>query len=698
MAYTLDEFWVPHFQGVVRPTLAQPLTGWSVTLEGNPSFVEAELSLRRDMGDLDSPIWFVAAPGVVGKSTLAREISARTGAVFLDLATADTVAGYYLAGGLDRNELLGAWERGETAVVIDALDEARMRVPEDSFRHFLSDVVEKTSGRDIPTVLFGRMGVVEEAREIIFLYHDLECPVLDIDFFDPPRAVHFVMGALSRLKDLPAYEGLADRLATHRQVYRTVAERFVKKLADATASDAARFAGYAPVLEAVASVLAGVPNVGKIEELPESVQQQALRNLTQRILEREAEKLREQVKASIPENVRQMLYTPEEQLARVAAKVFDIAEPPIPPDVPQQYIETYEIALRSSVDQHPFLDGTGRSPSGAVFSAVITAGALQSSLAGVEDVAVREASNVSQSPNPFLIDFYLEGLDATGTDTPIVVPEHIVLLYESMQARASAGQIVQLSVEGDEGGEEADVEIIHVNADEEDVSHRILNCITLRTTQAGTLLFSRQVSRVTVDAPELDVVIGGGSQVEIITPVSISVARLTFNCPDLVVLSGKMRIGDSDGTATLEATELQESAVRRVPLVREGATLQVSWPGASEYPWTGLQSKGDPEDEPYIHDALIGLSRLIIAFRAHGQGQLARYKGKIEHARMTKGALGDAIRERLLQDNILSQQGNLYLLDSSRLGEIVGATYIDLKLKRFNHKVREYVSSIVDHV
>lgn len=90
MHYTIDSFWIRRLDGVVRPTAALTLPGWSVETSPNPWFVEADLLLRDGFNDLAAPIWFVAAPGAVGKSTLAKEISARTGAVYLDLANADT--------------------------------------------------------------------------------------------------------------------------------------------------------------------------------------------------------------------------------------------------------------------------------------------------------------------------------------------------------------------------------------------------------------------------------------------------------------------------------------------------------------------------------------------------------------------------------------------------------------------------------
>ena len=83
-----------------------------------------------------------------------------------------------------------------------------------------------------------------------------------------------------------------------------------------------------------------------------------------------------------------------------------------------------------------------------------------------------------------------------------------------------------------------------------------------------------------------------------------------------------------------------------------------------------------------------------MAFRSHSKGRLARFQDKIEHARMTKGALGVEIRHRLMRDKVLSLEDGMYFLDSAALGRVVGATYQDLKLKRFNNKVRAYVSSL----
>jgi hypothetical protein len=72
--------------------------------------------------------------------------------------------------------------------------------------------------------------------------------VFDIDFFDGSQARRFVMAALDRLSKKTDEDSLKNRLSDHRLVYEQAAAGFVSGLEQATVSDGARFAGYAPVL------------------------------------------------------------------------------------------------------------------------------------------------------------------------------------------------------------------------------------------------------------------------------------------------------------------------------------------------------------------------------------------------------------------------------------------------------------------
>jgi hypothetical protein len=691
MGYAIEDFWIHRLTGVIPPPTRPTLAGWFIEATRNPSFVEAELRLREGYDDLTVPIWLVAAPGAVGKSTLAKEISARTGAVYLDLAKADTVAGNYLTGGLVKNDLLALWQAQNTTILIDALDEARLRVTQSSFEDFLKDMAGLGLKRTLPIVLFGRVGIIEEAW-LALSDAGLNCPVFDIDFFDTARANRFVVAALERLAKKAGYEAFAASLGTHSAVYSDAAARLVSGLEKASGADGNRFAGYAPVLEAVATVLAGVSNPAKLNDtVQQAMQGKILQQLADQVLEREAAKLRAQLPNVIPGNVKETLYAPREQLDRLIALVLGTVAPPLPTTLAQHHLAFYDTAVKNFVPQHPFLDGTGHQPSGAVFAAVLIAQALFSASSETVTGAEKQAGNGPHTPNPFLIDFYLGHASQKWGDNPVIPPEHVILLYESVKARAAVGDIVQLTIEGEEENDEADAEIQVVGA-ETRVSDRP-NRIRFRTSQAGVLRFGRQVNSVSVEAPHLDVIIGSGNPVEVIPPVSLNIARLSFNCSELVVQRGDNALQSDDAAVMIEAQRLLESKVASAPLVRKGTELSVSWPGAYSYPWTSFATDSNRAEEQHIEPALRSLRRLVLAFRSHSKGRLARFQDKIEHVRITKGP-GEAIRRRMMRDGILSLEGNMYFLDPDVLGRIAGATYQDLKLKRFNQTVRQYVASI----
>lgn len=696
MAYDIDGFWTQRLHGLVRPSSPPSMTGWSIQAAPNTSFVEAELTLRDGYDDLETPIWFVAAPGAVGKSTLAKAISARTGAVYLDLAKAETVAGNYLTGGLVKNRLFDAWQANKSTLLIDALDEARLRVTQNSFEDFLKDVETLVRGRTLPAVFFGRVGIVDEAW-LILADAGLSCPIFDIDFFDRGRSLRFIMAVLDRLSGEQKYRGLATSLKGHRAAYETATANFVTGLESASASDGTRFSGYAPVLEAVATALAEVTNPARLnDEVQRAMQGEILIELTEQILTREAGKIRAQLPDAFSDSAKNELYKRDEQLARLAALIYGTPTPLPATALPPQLIGPYETAVSGFLPNHPFLDGTGHQASGAVFAAAINANALFSKTEALLSAAEKHAGDGPHTPNPFLIDFYLD--EATGEDTtrirvsapegPMVPPEHVVALYESVRARGAARDIVRLTVEGDEG-DEADVEILIISGDGPTPIR-----IPLRTSQAGVLRFGRQVNGVSVDAPHLDVIIGSGNPVELIAPVTINAARVAFDCPELVIGRGDYASAAEDSAVTIEAGELLRSSVTSVPVVRRGADFSVWWPGAVTFPWSHFAGQAGGANGADVSDGLRALRRLVLAFRSHSKGRLARFKDKIEHARMTKGPIGIAVREKLLSDKILSVEGEMYFLNPTALGQVVGATYQDLKLKRFSERVRAYVASI----
>lgn len=145
--------------------------------------------------------------------------------------------------------------------------------------------------------------------------------------------------------------------------------------------------------------------------------------------------------------------------------------------------------------------------------------------------------------------------------------------------------------------------------------------------------------------------------------------------------------------------EFQDSiAEPATPLItlRAKAELKVTWPSAQAYPWNDYSMPQPKTEAPEIVDALRALRRLVIAFRSHSKGQLARFKDKIEHARMSKGDIGEALRKRLVDDKVLIVDGPMYFLDPKALGSVVGLSFQDAKVKSYGPRTRAYVQAVIE--
>ena len=195
----------------------------------------------------------MSAPGAVGKSTLARQIAFRTGSIYLDLAAAGPVGDNTLSGGLFQSRLAQNWQEGSIALLIDGLDEARLRVTQEAFEAFLHDVARLSRDRELPTVLFGRTRAIEDAW--LELYGQaVESALFEIGYYGPPQAIAFAEDLVRHLRPNDV----------HMRVRLTAAELLLSGLRQQTEQDGDRFAGYAPVLAAVADRVTSESNPGAL--------------------------------------------------------------------------------------------------------------------------------------------------------------------------------------------------------------------------------------------------------------------------------------------------------------------------------------------------------------------------------------------------------------------------------------------------
>ena len=673
--FTIDHFWSQRIT-VDRVELTGNTRGWNLIDNTVETFLEAPLNLSEEfaseMPPEDSPLLFVSAPGAVGKTTLAKEIACRTGAIYIDLAQSEPVGGHTLSGGLVRTGVYERWQEETTTVLVDGLDEARLRVTQEAFEAFLSDVLDLSVARKLPIVLFGRSGSVLDAWFIV-AERGAEVPVLEIGYFEVEDAIEF---AVAKLRvDHPK--------RSHPQTDRRAIVLLLERIRNQTESDGDRFAGYAPVLQAVAEQVSREENTGAlVAAIEKGVQSITLHDVASSILERERTKL-ESLNFEDPDLSRR-LYLQDEQMAHLASRIYGNPPPEFPPMNPVD-AKTYENALNTWVVDHPFLDGQDR-PSSAVFDAVIATWTLRKSRsAQAKAAAIERELARGLAANPFLSEIYTNEILRSGDS--YLPSEHVGIVYSSLRARLSLGDTAGMLIEAVEDAQDdedlkADVEISQLRRNAERV--RVLELYTERD---GMIRLGGHMEDLEIVAEEACVEIGCGMEAILVAPISVQCGLLSLEANKIFIEpSGVGPIS----SVVLEATEYSGHAMTSVPVVRGKATLGASWPGVRSHPWTNFAIEKTPVDDPKVEEALRRLRKFVISFRSHSRGSLARYQGKIEHRRMTKGT-GQYVLRLMVAKEILELNNSMYFLDSNRLADLTGLTYMDCMNWRFGRQAMEFV-------
>lgn len=675
--YTIDTFWVRRLGSLSKVKSSSLVKGWSIEYSGLSTFKEAPLTQStQEFGDgadpMKSPILLVSAPGAVGKSTLARQIAFATRSVYVDLAKADPVGGNTLSGGLARSKIYSSWEDGAITALIDGLDEATLKTTKEGFEAFLSDVAHLSADRDIPTVLFGRTGSILDAWLILTEQLGTDIAVFEIGYYPSEESVDFAEAQLTAANP--------DR--NHPQVDRQALALLLDKLRSETASDGDRFAGYAPVLQAVAERVARESNPQTlVSEMQQGVQSSVtLHSVVSAILNREKTKLK-RISFSDP-NLAQRLYSPEEQLDRLVARRYNTPAPKLPEMDPSD-AETYSNALETWVGEHPFLDGDSGTSS-VVFDAVITAWALKGDSA--VPAALQMELDKGNAANPFLYAFYF----GEKLDTACLPEHHIGVIYASLRAGLARGETASLYVaEPDEDGSSAlpvEVEIELTRRGKEASS-----LLRFNTGRGGTIYLGTDIKDVSLNMPSSRIEVGRGTEVVFTAPIDI-------HCKELAIVAKRVvaqNPPDSHtGVVFIQADELIGTPLAVVPLTRNEVQLRASWPGVHNYPWNSFAAdKQTHRDvDPGIEEALRRFRKFVVEFRAHGHGGLARSRLKIESPRMIKGT-GRAVLDAMLAAGIVRRDEARYYLNTRTLGELTGTTYESCMTYQFGHKAVAFVEN-----
>ena len=704
--FTLDHFWknrLPAYRPLAVGALEEK--GWTFHGIRPKVFVEAPLHRVLDAGNelelsapSESQIILVSAAGAVGKSTLARVVAAETGAVFCDLAEAGGVGTSTLSGGLNDTGLFQRWSQGDLAVVVDALDEARLKVNQLSFDDFIEAVARmaQRSTSSAPIVIFGRTKIIHDAMETLAL-SDSECTVslLTIGRFEAEDAVKLVLASA---------EETSKRQMT--EAYRKLAEEIIRRLADATKAESNAFVGYAPVLASLGRYISEITNPSSMNDVHAG--DLGLDEISTDLLVREGTKLRTQLLQKpewdgVSEDSDEVmsLYGPDEQLDMLVAKMFAV-DPPIDRDLPTEKLDAYREVRAQIFADHPFLDGDAASTE--VFRAVVTRRALTDSNSQVAERAVREEL-FDRPGNPFLAEFYPGRTDIAGKagDWIQVPAEHVGVIFRSVRAGLPLGRRAALDVYVDEPRPVTSANDAGLLRAEIDVTEdgRELATYRFRVKTGGVLMFDRDLAGVTIDDEEIWVQIGQeGEQISFTTPVDIDCGTLWLIGTTVQVKPASTGEVSHLARVVLEAQEMvwnnPDASVRRYP----GADLLVSWPGDESHLWRDyrrLSSGPSASTQSGVDDAFAALRRLLRLFTRTGHETMGKTAEVIEGKKYRDG-VSLAVQEELWNQNLWHKDGGFYILDTDRVALALGIDRVMIRDGLMPEKARPFLEAVAARV
>lgn len=652
--------------------------GWFTTHPQLASFVEPPLHANEDANFPEAKIWLISAPGAVGKTTFAQELARRTGAIFLDLAKARTIGTGSITAQLFKFNMLEFIREGKIALIMDALDEAFLRVSFESRIDFFDDLIEIAKRNTYPIIIFGRPSSIEESQ-LILEYKGIAANIISIGYFKEKEAIELVINiAKEKSKN---NQSMLSNIQQHLDKIKSITKYILDTLNRSARLTDNDFSGYAPVLDAVAEFLCHFSNFSHIESMTKDILHESiLDNICEYILKREQNKLIDQL--NFNNNIKEILYTPEEQMKALCCiqsghniSDFKFECTNLRENDQKRYIQ----AAQNFIEQHPFLKD-GKHTTNEVFSGLLQAFSLKEGF--------HESYNIflHHSISPLLAKFYFgKESPQNSPDTKLIPASHIPFILSSYEALISQDQRILLEMTDTDDKESIEVSINLY--DLENNTEKELQFFKIKSNSKIT--FKDHIGAIFISCPSLNVEFKGNEFFCFTSAADIDVNEISFQCHEVQFMQG---------VSTITANSCYSEVLRVNKFSK--ATVYTNWPKSFEYPWSSTEhaEKYDEKNTDELQKALFSFCKLIRAFRSHSKGTLARFEDKLNHNRMTRN-FGEEIRKYLETKKVITHniQNRMYYLNADLLSQETGVNYNDVTLRNCPEKLKNILQYIIDN-
>lgn len=643
-------------------------------------------------------ILLISAVGCSGKSCMARALSFDCRLPILDLAKHKPIGDNSLTGILTSaypieriGGVLGGLQDGTFGVIIDGLDEGRSKTTEAAFEAFLDDLVSRTSeSKATSIIILGRSQVLLDA----WVYLDdnkASVGLIQIDPFALDQArVYIDSHAMPGAAQRSTYEGARDA------ILEKLGAAFLPK---ANENSFLSFIGYPPVLDAIATLLRNDTNYHRIQQTltdgsAGNLEVEMLIKIADYLLERDRvekalpnfiEELANQVGGVGGEELRQ-LYTREEQCARILSRAIGV---PFPKQLntDRAINDEYERHVATWNADHPFLDGDKlRNP---VFEAVALAMCIQSKVPEYEDLAFGYA--LSRRPSYHFL-YVMSCLVKSGVDARCFNPLIQSASEFSGVAKTVSAEVDGISWEDYTAAAGCNVELeITIGFSEEEEQAEIF-AFSSNVSQDQLLTFGPRLPSVHINVP-CSVKLVGVPGFDSVGSCIISARNVRIETDDLVVRALPAS-KQGDGTGLFISAQMVEGGARSVS--SKSVPFEISCEEHTlEYPlarYVKLQKRQFADSQ--LQQKYFRARRILLEFRSHSKGGLAKFRDKIEHERVLRNELGRRILDKLISEGVLTMDAKFFYVDSVVFARELGITWLQLRQHESSEKLESFLSAV----
>lgn len=662
-------------------------------------FVEPTLRTEETIPPWKAPISIISAPGAVGKSALAKNISARGSVYLWDLARLNLGLGSFMgiiaeSFGADRLEpIVDNLSSGKELFVLDAFDEAELKEGFGRIERLVQEcwkVVSKSKNTSL--VFLARTRTAENLAAAIELAslsdeeHSRQnpCSVLEIDYFNESKSMKFIDSEIRRISNSKGDHNILERYESHKEpfdkaiesVFTSAAESFRVEDNIWKNHEVRSFLGYAPVLQAISKYMTD-PEHGNFHEIRKNIEDNKVgpeeaditTSLVVDLLEREMLKVQNRIREKTDDEIENKyinkIYTPQEQLKRIllyARKGNNekTNAPPdtkeLTPDVPGKLLVEYHESLYSFVSQHPFVkDKEFTSPA---FRDYLYAEALKWGNLNLQKLARNILVGSEYTPTPLLLWFYKE----EGRN--LVNAKDIGIIYESFSSRDSAfneQSCVEIYPrENQERDKLHEATFIRLDKDGFD-KNTSYNFKVRPENDKPEILFPRRIENAIVYVNG-KVILGNESNEVDITDSEIISESISLRSTSVVA---KCR---TEGHSVLITADEFDSPPQNVEVTKFGdGELVVQWPGAHRHPWHDFHRDiQNFEDATYSH-AFSALRRILLCFRRDRRDDLARYDDYVDKVVVGKSSIKEDMIEYLIDKEVIYHENSMYKVNVNKL-------------------------------